>query len=84
MAQIVVRNLDNVVVARLKARAKAKGRSLEAEVRRILKQSVEVAQEKSSKVDMATARQHVSRLSGDLKLQIVLCESFVLFVRFVV
>jgi plasmid stability protein len=80
MAQIVVRNLDNVVVARLKARAKAKGRSLEAEVRRILKQSVEVAQEKSSKVDMATARQHVSQLSGDLKLQIVFCESFVRFV----
>jgi plasmid stability protein len=49
MAQIIVRNLDDVVVERLKARARANGRSLEAEVRLILEQS--------AKVDMATARQ---------------------------
>jgi plasmid stability protein len=48
MAQIIVRNLDDAVVERLKARARANGRSLEAEVRQILEQS--------AKVDMATAR----------------------------
>jgi hypothetical protein len=36
---------------------------MEAEVRLILKHRAEVAQEQSSKVDMATARQHV----GDAK-----------------
>jgi plasmid stability protein len=49
MAQIIVRNLDDVVVERLKARARVNGRSLEAEVRLILEQS--------AKVDTATARQ---------------------------
>jgi plasmid stability protein len=66
MAQIIVRNLDDTVVTRLKARARANGRSLEAEARLILKQSVEVAQEKSSKVDMATARQHVMEIRKKL------------------
>jgi plasmid stability protein len=36
MAQVIVRNLDEGVVKRLKARAKKKGRSLEAEIRDIL------------------------------------------------
>ena len=36
MAQIIVRKLDDGLVARLKARAKRKGVSLEEEVRRIL------------------------------------------------
>lgn len=58
MAQIVVRNLDDAVVERLKARAKANGRSLEAEVRYILEQS--------AKVDMATARQHVMEIRKKL------------------
>jgi len=58
MAQIIVRNLDDAVVKRLKARAKANGRSLEAEVRLILEQS--------SKVDMATARQHVMEIRKKL------------------
>jgi antitoxin FitA len=48
MAQIIVRNLDDSVVERLKKRAKTNGRSLEAEVRLILEQS--------AKVDMAAAR----------------------------
>ncbi len=51
MAQIIVRNLDDVVVERLKARARANDRSLEAEVRQIL--------EHSAKVDMAEARRMV-------------------------
>jgi plasmid stability protein len=48
MAQIIVRNLDDVVVERLKTRARDNDRSLEAEVRHILEQS--------AKMDMAQAR----------------------------
>ena len=51
MAQIIVRNLDEAVVDRLKARARTNDRSLEAEVRLILEQS--------AKVDMVQARQIV-------------------------
>jgi len=39
MAQILVRNLDEGVVARLKERAKEEGRSLQAEVRMILEEA---------------------------------------------
>lgn len=42
MAQIIVRNLDDAVVDRLKARARTNDRSLEAEVRLILEQSAKV------------------------------------------
>lgn len=38
MAQILVRNIDDEVVERLKSRAAVHGRSLEAEVRQILEQ----------------------------------------------
>jgi hypothetical protein len=48
MAQIIVRNLDDEVVTRLKMRARDNDRSLEAEVRHILEQS--------AKVDIAQAR----------------------------
>jgi plasmid stability protein len=51
MAQIIVRNLDDAVVDRLKARARTNDRSLEAEVRLILEQS--------AKVDLVQARQIV-------------------------
>jgi len=40
MAQVIVRNLDPGVVARLKARAKRNGRSLEGELREILSETV--------------------------------------------
>jgi plasmid stability protein len=39
MAQVLVRNLDDAVVARLKQRAAAKQRSLEAELREILERA---------------------------------------------
>ncbi|MGH9783458.1 MAG: FitA-like ribbon-helix-helix domain-containing protein [Terriglobia bacterium] len=39
MAQILVRNLDERVVNRLKVRARRNGRSLQAEVRAILEQA---------------------------------------------
>jgi antitoxin FitA len=40
MAQLVVRNLENSVKARLQRRAKRNGRSMEAEVRDILRAAV--------------------------------------------
>ncbi|PRY92025.1 hypothetical protein BCF33_2718 [Hasllibacter halocynthiae] len=40
MGQLIVRNLDEWVVAALKAQAKANGRSAEAEHRRILEEAV--------------------------------------------
>ena len=39
MATLTIRNLDNQVVERLKKRAKDNGRSLEAELRELLKQA---------------------------------------------
>ncbi len=41
MAQVLVRELEPEVVARLKARAQRHGRSLEAELREILKRAAE-------------------------------------------
>lgn len=46
MAQLVVRNLDNSVKRRLQQRARRHGRSMEEEVREILRQSA--AREESS------------------------------------
>ena len=51
MAQILVRNLDEDVVARLKAKAKKQGRSLQAEVKLVLTQAAE-----TEKYDPETAR----------------------------
>ncbi len=39
MAQVLVRNLNDKVVARLKKRAKIRGRSLQAEVKTILEEA---------------------------------------------
>lgn len=43
MAQLLVRNIDEDVKARLKARAARNGRSLEAEVREVLRAAVSPA-----------------------------------------
>jgi plasmid stability protein len=59
MAQIIVRNHNDAVVDRLKARARENDRSLEAEVRHILEQS--------AKVDIAQARQIVLDIRERLK-----------------
>ncbi len=44
MAQILVRDLDDEVVDKLKERAKSAGRSLQSEVKRILEQAAEQRQ----------------------------------------
>lgn len=59
MAQIIVRNLDDAIVDRLKARARDNDLSLEAEVLHILEQS--------AKVDMAQARQIALNIRERLK-----------------
>ena len=51
MSQILVRNLDEDVVERLKRRAKRDGRSLQSEVKSILEQAAN-----ELKVDIETAR----------------------------
>lgn len=51
MAQILVRDLDEDVVERLKERARLEGRSLQSEAKRILEQAA-----LEPKVDMETAR----------------------------
>jgi plasmid stability protein len=45
MAQVIVRNLDDEVVASLKLKAKLKGHSLEQELRDILKRAAELSKE---------------------------------------
>ncbi|VVB64736.1 Uncharacterised protein [uncultured archaeon] len=54
MSQILVRNLDDAAVERLKSRAKAHGRSLQAEAKEILEQS--------ARIDVAEARKLVDRI----------------------
>jgi antitoxin FitA len=54
MGQVLIRELDDVVIERLKQRAQSHHRSLEAELREILENV-------SRQVDMATARDLADR-----------------------
>lgn len=57
MAQLLIRNIDDDAFARLKARAKARGRSLQAETRRILEQAAAVDPDEAwAKIDAFRAR----------------------------
>jgi len=58
VAQILVRNLDEEVVARLKKRAEREGRSLQGEVKMILEQA--------AKVDAEAAREMLTGFKGKL------------------
>jgi plasmid stability protein len=58
MAQAIVRKLDDEVVASLKLKAKLKGRSLEQELRDILKRAAELTkEEKLALIDSIRAKQ---------------------------
>lgn len=59
MAQVLIRGLDENVVARLKARARANGRSLQAELRLIL--------EAASGKSLADARKLADRIRRSLE-----------------
>jgi plasmid stability protein len=60
MAQFLIRDLDKKLVDRLKNRAKASGRSLEAEVRTILENA-------SKQMTMSEAIQWGKRLEAKIK-----------------
>ncbi len=55
MAEILVRDVDDALVERLRARAEKVGLSLEAEVRRIIEESACREPAEPPKVDKATA-----------------------------
>ena len=59
MADILIRDLDPKAVARLKARARARGRSLQAEAKEILEEAV--------RRDPAAARREMERISRSLQ-----------------
>jgi antitoxin FitA len=59
MAQILVRNIDEAAVERLKARARTNDRSLEAEARHTLEQS--------AKIDFDLARRKALEIRERLK-----------------
>jgi plasmid stability protein len=56
MAQVLIRNLDDAVVARLKARAKANGRSLQKELQQIISQAAPEPPMSADEVDAFFAR----------------------------
>jgi plasmid stability protein len=70
MGVITVRGLDDAVVARLKARAKAAGRSMEEEVRRILAREAG-----PPKLTVQAAVEHFARLRKELFCDRVLPDS---------
>jgi plasmid stability protein len=58
MAQVIVRNLDEQVVSSLKIKAELHGRSLEQELREILKSAAELTvEEKLALIDRIQAMQ---------------------------
>lgn len=67
MAQIVVRKLDNDVAARLKRRAKRHGRSMEDEVRHILRNAAQAEDRAVRKLgSRITSRFKTIGLTADL------------------
>ncbi|BAZ12932.1 hypothetical protein NIES4071_47660 [Calothrix sp. NIES-4071] len=61
MAQIVVENLEPNVIDKLEALAKQNGRSLQEELKHILKQAAETAVQYRTGGDIARAREAVAR-----------------------
>ncbi len=70
MATIVIRKLDETVKRRLQIRAARNGRSMEAEARVLLRQSLHESQKAPSEVDIGTAiHRRFAALGGvDLKI----------------
>ncbi len=63
MANLTIRNLDDEVVAKLKARAKAHHRSLEAELRALLSE----AAAQPSREDFLKAADRIAAMTPDVK-----------------
>lgn len=62
MAEILVRNLNQVILERLKKRARKEGRSLQSEVKAILQKAAG-----EPVVDIKTARALVEKIRGKFK-----------------
>ena len=65
MAQILVRDLEEQTVERLKSRAKRGGRSLQAEVKSILEQAAVLDAESALKLARRIRRRHGGRRFDD-------------------
>ncbi len=63
MANLTIRNLDDEVVAKLKAQAKAHHRSLEAELRALLSE----AAARPSREDFLKAADRIAAMTPDVK-----------------
>lgn len=60
MAQVLVRNLDESVVEKLKARAADNGRSLQAELKAILKAQAQLTSKAEAQIIAARIRRRIS------------------------
>ena len=65
MAQILVRNLDEAVVDRLKSRATQHNRSLQAEVKTILEQAAQVDAKTARELAMSIRKRFAGRQFTD-------------------
>jgi antitoxin FitA len=67
VTKLTVRNLEDEVVARLKARAESRGRSLEGEVRQILRDAARVPTPRQLRAvaEQITAMTPVERMQTD-------------------
>jgi plasmid stability protein len=70
MATIVIRNLDQSVKRRLKVRAALNGRSMEAEARQVLQESLDQVPQSAQEVDIGTAIHRRFAALGGVDLQI--------------
>ncbi len=62
MATVTIRNLDGEIVERLKYKAKQNGRSLEAEVRELLKQ----AADRKTTEELLAIADHIAAMTPDV------------------
>lgn len=65
MSEVLVRNLDEVVVEHLKARARACGRSLQAELKLILEHAARPVPARSSRAEYRALADRVRAALGD-------------------
>jgi plasmid stability protein len=65
MAQVLVRDLDSVVVERLKVRAHQHGRSLQSEVKAILEAAAPISMSEARRLAEEWQRRLAGRIHGD-------------------
>lgn len=65
MTEILVRDLDDAVVGRLKERARDNGRSFEAELKRILEDAAQPERPMMTKAEARVAAERIRAIIGD-------------------